>query len=206
MVSGYPDAKYKSFPSLKLAEEAFWTWWEPYYEVKSRKNLWKESDLPFERNSIAVDAACSWNPGEMEYRWVDLQTWEEIFHQRFDLWTNNVGEFLAIVHGMAWLEDCRRLKEITEDSKKGISEDSKKLQKIEYDDFPKAIYSDSKIAMNWVREKKCKSLLRNKEPNLEVWKAVDRAESWLKKNGVSYKILKWKTEDWGEIPADFGRK
>ncbi|MDR0369461.1 MAG: hypothetical protein LBH96_02785 [Candidatus Peribacteria bacterium] len=70
----------------------------------------------------------------------------------------------------------------------------------------KAIYSDSKIAMHWVREGKCKSLLRKKEPNGEIWKKVDKAELWLKEHSVPYQILKWKTEDWGEIPADFGRK
>ncbi|MDD2536948.1 MAG: ribonuclease H family protein [Candidatus Absconditabacteria bacterium] len=179
LVSGFSDAKYKSFPSQVLAEQALQEGYEKYYQANPKKNLWKEQDLPFEKYSIAVDAACSGNPGEMEYRGVDLQSGEEIFHQRFDLGTNNIGEFLAIVHGMVWLQERR---------------------------LDRAIYSDSKIAMNWVREGKCKSQLRKKEPNLAIWDAVDRAEHWLAKYGITTTLLKWKTEDWGENPADFGRK
>ncbi|GHV26806.1 hypothetical protein FACS1894176_07990 [Bacteroidia bacterium] len=129
----------------------------------------------------------------MEYRGVDLQTGEEIFHQRFARGTNNVGEFLAIVHGLAY------------ETPSGTAVLRHHLP-LERGRLLKAIYTDSKTAMSWVRQGKCKSLLRKKEPDLEVWKAVDRAEEWLKVYGIPYQLLKWKTEDWGEIPADFGRK
>lgn len=179
LVSGFPHARYKSFPSKELAQEAFLSWREPYYQTQSKKYLWKEMNLPFEKNSIAVDAACSGNPGKLEYRGVDLQTWEELFHQCFDLWTNNIGEFLALVHGMTYLQTTKQ---------------------------KKAIYSDSKIAMSWARQGICKSLLKQKHPELVIWKVVEKAEQWLKDNKIPYELLKWKTEDWGEIPADFWRK
>lgn len=88
MVSGFSDAKYKSFPTLLQAEEALKQGRKPYYQVQ-KKNIWKTRDemeeMPFVKESIAVDAACSGNPGEMEYRGVDLQTGKEIFRQRFEI-------------------------------------------------------------------------------------------------------------------------
>jgi ribonuclease HI len=48
-------------------------------------------------------------------------------------------------------------------------------------------------------------LQRNKK-NEELFNLVDRALNWIKVNQWPNKILKWETEHWGEIPADFGRK
>ena len=131
-------------------------------------------------NSISVDAASSGNPGVMEYQGVDTETKEVLFKMGpFNNATNNIGEFLALVHGIAILE--------------------KDLKK-------KIIYSDSITAMSWVRKKRCQTkLIRNKE-NEEVFILVDRAILWLKENKYSAIIKKWETKNWGEIPADFGRK
>ena len=131
-------------------------------------------------NSISVDAASSGNPGVMEYQGVDTETKEVLFKMGpFNNATNNIGEFLALVHGLAILE--------------------KDLKK-------KIIYSDSITAMSWVRKKRCQTkLIRNKE-NEEVFILVDRAILWLKENKYSAIIKKWETKNWGEIPADFGRK
>ena len=52
----------------------------------------------------AVDAACSGNPGRMEYRGVDLATGAQVFHYGPVFGTNNIGEFLAIVHALAMME------------------------------------------------------------------------------------------------------
>ena len=49
------------------------------------------------------------------------------------------------------------------------------------------------------------ALVRNKE-NVEVFILIDRAIVWLKENKYSAIIKKWETKNWGEIPADFGRK
>ncbi|MDP5044916.1 MAG: ribonuclease H, partial [Leeuwenhoekiella sp.] len=130
--------------------------------------------------SIAVDAASSGNPGIMEYRGVDTQTQKQLFHQGpFKQGTNNIGEFLALVHGLAFL-------------KKNNSD--------------RIIYSDSKIAIGWVKKKKCNTKLTESPRNKDVYDLVRRAENWLKTNTYTTVIVKWETKAWGEIPADFGRK
>jgi ribonuclease HI len=130
--------------------------------------------------SIAVDAASSGNPGRMEYQGVDTQTGKLLFHQGpFAQGTNNVGEFLALVHGLAYLK------------KEGSD---------------RAIYSDSRIAIGWVRKKKCGTKLAPHSSNKILFELISRAESWLRSNTYATSILKWETKAWGEIPADFGRK
>ena len=180
-VNGYSDAKYKWFSSIEDAEAALNEWWEKYYEVKktTKKVEIRNKDIPFFAESIAVDAACSGNPGEMEYRWINLQTWEEIFHEKFKVWTNNIGEFLAIIHWLNYLWDDNRV-----------------------------IYSDSRIAISWVNQWKCKTQINSNESAgfSRTFDAIERAEKWLKGNGIKHKILKRNTEDWWEIPADFWRK
>ena len=131
-------------------------------------------------NSISVDAASSGNPGLMEYQGVDTNTKEILFKMGpFNNATNNIGEFLALVHGIAILE--------------------KKSDK-------KIIYSDSITAMSWVRKKHCQTKLKRNEKNEEVFVLVERAIKWLKEYNYSIIIKKWDTKNWGEIPADFGRK
>ena len=180
-VNWFSDAKYKWFSSREEAEIAFQEWREKYYEVKNiaKKEKVKTEDIPFFAESIAVDAACSWNPWEMEYRWIDLRTWDEIFHEKFKIWTNNIGEFLAIVHWLEYLWDDNRV-----------------------------IYSDSRIAISRVNQLQCKTKVNSNEDQ-SFWKtleAIKRAEKWIKDNWIKHRILKWNTEDWWEIPADFGRK
>ena len=180
-VNWFSGAKYKWFSNREEAEIALQEWWEKHYEVKKteKKDVVKNEDIPFFAESIAVDAACSGNPWEMEYRGVDLQTWKEIFHEKFVIWTNNIGEFLAIVHGLKYLWDDNRV-----------------------------IYSDSRIAMSWISQWKCKTQI-NADQNPDFWitlKAIEWAENWLKENWIKHRILKRNTEDCWEIPADFGRK
>ena len=180
-VNGFSDAKYKWFENKQDAEIALKQGREKYYEVKwsKKKAEVKNEEIPFFAESIAVDAACAGNPWEMEYRWVDLKTWDEIFHEKFKIWTNNIGEFLAIVHWLKYLWNDDRV-----------------------------IYSDSRIAMNRVNQWKCKTQVSPNESSdfSRTFDAIQRAEKWLKENWIKHKILKWNTEDWWEIPADFGRK
>lgn len=130
--------------------------------------------------SLAVDAACSGNPGDMEYRGVYTATGQEIFHiGPFPQGTNNIGEFLALVHGLALLQQ------------KGS---------------PLPIYSDSRNAILWVKKKKCKTLLERTPVNQPIFDLIERAEKWLNTHTYTTPILKWETSVWGEIPADFGRK
>ena len=132
------------------------------------------------RGAWAVDAACSGNPGPMEYQCVDLQTGAQIFHFGPVQGTNNIGEFLAIVHALALME------------KQGIKD--------------KVIYSDSYNAILWVKKKKCKTTLTRNSATEQLYQIIARAEQWLMTHNVTTPIIKWETKQWGEIPADFGRK
>ena len=130
--------------------------------------------------AIAVDAACSGNPGPMEYRGVCLTTGQELFHYGPVYGTNNIGEFLAIVHGLALIRQ-QGLTDVT-------------------------IYSDSHNALLWVRGKKCKTKLARTSRTEALYQLIGRAEQWLHDNPYDTPLVKWETERWGEIPADFGRK
>jgi ribonuclease HI len=72
------------------------------------------------------------------------------------------------------------------------------------EDIP--IYSDSRIAMSWVKQKRCKTNITFDASNKDLLELIKRAENWLKENTFKNPILKWETKAWGEIPADFGRK
>ncbi len=184
-VHGQSGAKYKAFETREEAVEALEAGYERYLRKAAPPaaidRLYAEKPVgrPIPE-SLAVDAACSGNPGDVEYRGVYVATGREIFHVGpLRRGTNNIGEFLAIVHGLALL------------SQKGS-------------DLP--IYSDSRNAILWVRKKKCRTLLERVPENAPLFDLVDRAERWLNEHDYTTRILKWETEAWGEIPADFGRK
>ncbi|WP_028282641.1 viroplasmin family protein [Olleya marilimosa] len=184
-IKDYPGAQYKSFSTFDAAKEALKG---NYFDYIGKKEGFT-SELSAEQlkkigkpnyNSIAVDAASSGNPGIMEYRGVDTKTKKQLFKQGpFEQGTNNLGEFLALVHGLSFL-------------KKHNSD--------------RIIYTDSKTAMSWVRKKTCNSKLERNAKNKPVYDLVDRAVAWLKENDYKTTIVKWETKAWGEIPADFGRK
>ena len=205
-VNGVSGAKYKSFKTLSDAEDAFEMGEEAYAEYADQQKEqstntqhpspttqhptpntqprpdYNPQNLPAEviREAIAVDAACSGNPGAMEYRGVYLATGKEIFHYGPVHGTNNIGEFLALVHGLALLKQ------------KGL------------DTMP--IYSDSVNAQLWVRKHQCKTTLARNEKTETLYQMIERAEAWLKNNTYRTPVIKWQTDKWGEIPADFGRK
>jgi len=179
---GYDGAQYKSFDTLEEAEHALAS--SPFNYIG--KNALEKEVTPkllpenFDMNCVAVDAACSGNPGPMEYRGVYLLTGQEIFHFGPVHGTNNVGEFLAIVHALALMKQ------------KGIC---------------MTIYSDSRNAISWIKQKKCKTQLERTSKTEELFQMIERAETWLKTHTYSeIPVLKWETEKWGEVPADFGRK
>ena len=184
-VHGQEGAKYKSFESREEAARAFEAGYTHYLKsVATPRAVDKLSPAaPVGKpinESLAVDAACSGNPGDMEYRGVYTATGQELFHiGPLKQGTNNVGEFLALVHGLALLKQ------------KGS-------------DLP--LYSDSRNAISWVKKKKCKTLLERKPANEPIFDLIERAERWLQENTYTTPILKWETTEWGEIPADFGRK
>ena len=185
-VDGQEGAKYKAFESREEAARAFESGPDGYLRAPSRTRMTTRPEVgpaagarPI-NESIAVDAACSGNPGDMEYRGVYTATGQEIFHVGpLPRGTNNVGEFLALVHGLALLKQ------------KGSR-------------LP--IYSDSRNAISWVKKKRCKTLLEREPANEPIFDLIERAERWLATNSYTTPILKWETASWGEIPADFGRK
>jgi ribonuclease HI len=180
-IKGFPNAQYKSFESRQEAESA------------SKKNYWASINPKTTKTlkttisagnyiipSISVDAACAGNPGILEYQGVNTATKEVLFKRGpFPVGTVNLGEFLAIVHGLSYL---------------------KKL------DCPFPLYSDSRTAIAWVRNKAIKTNLERNANTEDLFILVDRAIDWLKTNSYTTKILKWETENWGENPADYGRK
>ncbi len=181
-VKGFPQAKYKGFGSRAEAEAALrGNYWE---FVEKKGPALKPKTPPAAAvtvPSVCVDAACSGNPGNLEYRGVDTETHTQLFHQGpFPEGTNNVGEFLAIVHALAML------------AKEGKPQ------------LP--IYTDSRNAMGWIKAKTCRTKLDRTPRNEKLFELIGRAERWLASNPVTNPILKWETSAWGEIPADFGRK
>jgi ribonuclease HI len=187
-VDGFDGAKYKSFESEREATIAFKADAKdfikkaaPNFSAGGTKSAATPKNTKIIKTSLCVDAACSGNPGKMEYRGVSMVTGEQLFHQGpFPDGTNNVGEFLALVHGLAY------------------------LQKNNLPTMP--IYTDSRNAMIWIKAKKCRTKLAQTKKNAPIFDLIRRGEQWLQQNKFENPILKWETEDWGEIPADFGRK
>lgn len=216
-VSGYPEASYRSYKTQEAAIEAFREGFDKEGliqevakqvaelnkegvkpEVSGRKltpigvrNVRSTSETtvapaplpgetPYLLDSLAVDAACSGNPGPMEYQGVHVRTRQVIFKVGpMEGGTNNIGEFLAIVHGLA-------------------------LQEKQGTRLP--IYSDSVNAQLWIRQGICKTKLEENEVNAPIFDMIRRAEQWLRTHTFRVPIYKWETKQWGEIPADFGRK
>lgn len=196
-VQGVQGAQYKSFDTLAEAEAASRL---PYSNVvasaaghtgqpgsmgalfiddNGMTAVREGAENPPILDALAVDAACSGNPGVMEYQGIYIPTRTRVFHYIAPKGTNNIGEFLAIVHGLSYLKK-HHLNQI--------------------------IYSDSVNAISWVRQKQCKSKLPEDPSTAELWDYIHRAENWLRTNSYTTEIRKWDTDHWGEIPADFGRK
>ena len=70
----------------------------------------------------------------------------------------------------------------------------------------KVIYSDSYNAILWVNKRQCKTKLERTPETEPLYQIIARAERWLKTHQWRNPIIKWETQKWGEVPADFGRK
>ncbi|GAE26346.1 ribonuclease HI-related protein 3 [Halalkalibacter wakoensis JCM 9140] len=179
-VKGFTGARFKSFPTKEEAEAAYSGNGSTHSRQPKGKPVHKEITEEVDWDSVSVDVGCRGNPGVVEYKGVDTKTGEILFaHDEIHIGTNNMGEFLAIVHGLAYLKE------------QGSS---------------KTIYSDSMTAIKWVKQKKAKSTLVRNEQTAYIWSLMDRAEKWLQTNDYQNPIKKWHTEKWGEIKADYGRK
>lgn len=183
----FPGARFKSFNSQEEAVMAYRGDPQEYLNVfrgmgSRPKTIVNYDAIPeIVKGAIAVDAACSHNPGPVEYRGVDIPSGKELFHVGpLAGGSNNMGEFLAIVHALAWLSQTGR-GDVT-------------------------IYTDSRTAMAWVRDRRAKTKIAPTPENARIRELVGRAEAWLSTHTPTNPLLKWNTEKWGEIPADFGRK
>jgi len=188
LVKGYPQARFKSFDSREAAVEAYRGNPDDHLGLikqiaghRSIQTVNYEAFPEIRLDAIAVDAACSKNPGPVEYQGVAVASGQRLFHVGpLDDGTNNIGEFLALVHALAWLD------------KKG------------FHDTP--IYTDSRTGLSWVRKRHANTHIVPTPQNALLRTLIVRAESWLASHSPRNPIFKWNTEVWGEIPADFGRK
>ena len=199
--NGYPQARFKAYENEAEAKAAYSRGWKASFALANSASAGAGSSasgrggasagtarsastsgapVAADLDSISVDVGSRGDPGIVEYKGVDTRTGEVIFqHPPIAKGTNNLGEFLAIVHGLAYLKQ------------QGSS---------------KTIYSDSVTAISWVRKKAVATNLPRDASTEEIWTLVDRALAWLHNNAYSNKIIKWDTKAWGEIKADYGRK
>lgn len=186
-VTGFPNAEYKSFDSQEAATKAYRGDYKEQMQLLRSIAMNRRETVNYEaipdivKDSIAVDGACSGNPGPMEYRGVDVMTGAEIFHVGpLADGTNNVAEYLALIHVLAFLKKTNNTETV--------------------------VYSDSRTALSWLRNRGHKSKLAHTKNNDKIFDMLARADKWIQSN-VSYnRVIKWDTEKWGEIPADFDRK
>jgi ribonuclease HI len=183
-IAGFPQAVFKSFENKLLAHKAFTESPAKYMTKAGEKpevsDLLKKSVGKPNPASIAVDGAWNTKTGDCEYQGVHVQSGKVLFRQGpFEDGTNNIVEFLGIVHALAY---CKQ------------------------NNLSVPIYSDSKTAISWVKNKVAKTEHSRSPRNKELFEMMDRGIQWLKANTYSNPILKWETKVWGENPADFGRK
>jgi len=186
-INKFKGAQYKSFLTREDAEYFFKSGYESYLKVRTPKQKEEKREITEEEknlkpilNSISVDAACSANPGPFEYRGVHTNSKRILFSVGpIPGGSNNIGEFLAIVHALSLLKKHNR---------------------------NDVVYSDSKTAISWVKNKKVNTTIIETSENKKVFDMIRRAEKWLQDNTYSNPVLKWRTSIWGEISADYGRK
>lgn len=197
-IANYPGARYKSFDTQDEAVAAYRGRMEDHLNLVRQIVQHTPRPKPIEPggpkdyssipgirlDAIAVDGACSGNPGVMEYRAVRVADGAEIFRigsRRNLVGTNNIAEYIGMIHLAAML------------AAKG--------------DFNTPIYTDSRNTFAWLRRGHSKTTLARDERTAPTLDLLERADAWLAANGpIRNPILKWQTELWGEIPADFGRK
>lgn len=92
--------------------------------------------------------------------------------------TNNIGEFLAIYYAIKYLYDNK---------------------------IKMPVYSDSITAISWIRKKHVNTTFTDDNSN-KIFELIYQALEFLYTNDIDTEIIRWKTKQWGEIPADYGRK
>ncbi|MCM1450532.1 MAG: ribonuclease H family protein [Clostridiales bacterium] len=186
-IANFKGSRFKSFDSQEAAINAYRG--DPSEYIGVIREIFTHPASPVNYEAIpgirldawAVDGACAKNPGPMEYRCVRISDGKEMFHiGPLDDGTNNVGEYLALVHALALLDKLG--------------------------DHITPIYSDSRTALSWLRNRRHKSALKHTPANERIFEMLARADAWVQGHEIYNQVLKWDTDQWGEIPADFGRK
>lgn len=183
-IDRYPKSIYKSFKTRQLAEQAFISSssefiGKDFFETELSDEQVNLIGTPIE-DSISVDGAWNTSTGIVEYQGVHTTTKKQLFKVGpLEDGTNNIVEFLGIVHALAY---CKQ------------------------NQINLPIYSDSRNAINWVRDKEARTNHKKSEKNIKLFNMLDRAVKWLNENEYENEVLKWETKAWGENPADFGRK
>lgn len=180
-VKGFVGAQFKAFESEPEADAAYLANYDDYKGRVASSGRWRTASRKPLLPSVCVDAACSGSPGKLEFRGVNTETGEEIFHAGpYAEGTNNIGEFLAIVQALTW--------------------QAKHNMHI-------PVYSDSENAISWVYTGQCRTTLKHSPKNAILFALIHSAENWLAENELlEDQVIKWDTNLWGENPADFGRK
>lgn len=119
--------------------------------------------------------------GKCEHRTIDIAS-GEIVHESvvYEQGTINLAEFLAIYWSLRFLHN------------RG--------------DATTTVWSDSLYAINWIAAKQTRSKMPLNEFTYEIVDAAAEAVEWLKKHSPHNPIRKWRTDLWGDIPSDYGRK
>lgn len=186
-VKGYPKAEYKSFYNKDDAED-YMRGKENEYTTVTNSNS-NSTHIPTGA-FLAVDGGTiggnnSNGSTKCQYQIYNSQTQKVELTSKPIVGTNNIGEFLGIVKAI------------------GI------LHKQNLHHIP--IYSDSLIAIKWVKDKKAKTNLGNNNSSVDsivnTLDMLEAAEKFLHTISLAnFTIRKWETKSWGENPADFGRK
>ncbi len=184
-IEGFPGARYKSFPDSRTAADAYRAGPQAVRPLANLSRVMPEmvnyEAFPeIDIHAVCVDAACAGNPGPTEYRCVELSTGHEVFHAGpFPQGTNNIGEYLGLVHALAHMTQIGDTR---------------------------SIYSDSRTALSWLRRRHSNTKIIPTPANARIRALLTRADAWVATHTWPNKVMKWNTEEWGEIPADFGRK
>lgn len=184
-VDEFPGAKFKGFTSKLKATEAFRSGPSEQADIsravaRQTRVVNYEAFPDIDPAALTVDASCLGNPGRMEYRCVELATGRVVFQMGpFEHGTNNIGEYLAIVHALALLART---------------------------DDRRTIYTDSRTALSWLRRRGSNSKLKPDELNKPLLDLLARADIWVRNHTWPNRVIKWDTDRWGEIPADYDRK
>ncbi|MCB0119941.1 MAG: ribonuclease H family protein, partial [Anaerolineales bacterium] len=158
-VKGFVGAQFKAFEHEADADAAYLANYDDYVGKVFSSGKWKLASVKPLLPSVCVDAACSGAPGKLEYRGVNTESGEEIFRTGpYADGTNNVGEFLAIVHALTWQEKHN---------------------------VHVPIYSDSENAISWVYNGQCRTKLKHTPKNAILFAIIHSAENWLAENELS---------------------